>query len=370
MSERPHMPGSWIGRAVKPRHLAIGGSVIAAAAVAVVAVVVATGGKSAAKQVAASAGVSPSSANSNTANPSSVSPTSATPVVDLSTINWGDVTVPGKACMSTADITLHSGQATITNSTTPGASFLLRITVQPQYGQLGNGGPMVATFGLSCLALGSDAGSHPLRLVSVAVFDALNGTPHLVGLITNPEFGRIAPADTFLVPNKLAVHNGAIVVTGAYLQLQDPGCCPSGQATAAITYRNGRLVPELISAAGSASGSGTSSSSTAGGGSPPSRSASAPSTANNGAGPQCTQAALQSAVNVGRPKGQLAVVHAGDFACAGTWAVTAAVIPANREQVTVLLRWTSGTWQSVDRQIYCSNGQIPAGLRTRACQSN
>ena len=106
-----------------------------------------------------------------------------------------------------------------------------------------------------------------------------------------------------------------------------------------------------------------------GGGSPPSTSASAPSTANNGAGP-CTQAAIQAAVNVGRPKDQLAVVHAGDFACDGTWAVTAAVIPANREQVTVLLYWTGRTWQGLDRQVYCNNGQIPAALRTRACQSN
>jgi hypothetical protein len=88
------------------------------------------------------------------------------------------------------------------------------------------------------------------------------------------------------------------------------------------------------------------------------------------ASPPCAQAALQTAVNVGRPPDQRAVVQASDLSCDGEWAVVGATIPANREQVTVLLLWNAGNWGAVDRTAYCNVGRIPAGLRALACQSN
>jgi hypothetical protein len=63
-------------------------------------------------------------------------------------------------------------------------------------------------------------------------------------------------------------------------------------------------------------------------------------------------------------------VQASDFSCDGDWAVVGATIPANREQVTVLLLWNAGKWGAVDRNAYCNIGRLPAGLRARACESN
>jgi len=36
----------------------------------------------------------------------------------------------------------------------------------------------------------------------------------------------------------------------------------------------------------------------------------------------------------------------------------------------VLLRWNGSVWQSVDRAVYCENGDVPPAIFQKACESN
>ena len=36
----------------------------------------------------------------------------------------------------------------------------------------------------------------------------------------------------------------------------------------------------------------------------------------------------------------------------------------------VLLRWNGSAWQVVDRGVYCDNGEVPAAIYQKACESN
>jgi hypothetical protein len=164
--------------------------------------------------------------------------------LDLHTVDWTGVTVTGRACMSETDITLHHGVAAIPASA-PGGSYQLKLTIQPQYGQLGNGGPRVAAFGLSCFGLGNIAGNDPVKRLGIAVFGAAGGQPKLLSLITTLDLGNITgdpSAYGALVPDRIRVQDGTVVVTGVYLRGQDARCCPSGRGTSTLSYNHARLV--------------------------------------------------------------------------------------------------------------------------------
>ena len=182
---------------------------------------------------------------------------------DLHSVDWKSITLPGRTCNSTRDITLHNGQAAIpVASATPPGGYILEINIPPQYGPLANGGPSVAVLGLMCAGTGSYAGTGTFY-PHIAVFDAQGNKPHLLGEFANGDLGEIAPLGVWLVPSNFEVRNGVIVINGKFLQSQDPHCCPSGRGTTTITYRNGALVPsKTISTTSAPSGAATSSAST------------------------------------------------------------------------------------------------------------
>jgi len=103
---------------------------------------------------------------------------------------------------------------------------------------------------------------------------------------------------------------------------------------------------------------------------PTSPSQSPSSTPAAGIPPSCSAAALQTAVNSGRPPDSQLEVDPATIRCEGTWAVTGALDLKNRNEVTVLLRWAVGVWQPISRGAACKNHQVPAKLYGLACQSN
>jgi hypothetical protein len=216
-------------RRIRPRHAAVGASVaVVVAAAAVVGIVIARHDKPPPTPVAAAV---------KTTTP----PLAA---FDLHTVDWNSATVPGNACMSTTDITLSGGEASIPTNI-PNSSYLLRLSIAPQYVQLTNG-PAVAAFGLTCLGVGGVAGSHVAKQLSIAVFDAPQGKPTLLRLITNFELGLIQDGPganpTGFVPDAIQPQAGTLLITGTYLRTNDPACCATGHGQSTISYRDQALV--------------------------------------------------------------------------------------------------------------------------------
>jgi hypothetical protein len=83
----------------------------------------------------------------------------------------------------------------------------------------------------------------------------------------------------------------------------------------------------------------------------------------------CTLAALQIAVNYGRPPDSQLEVDPATIRCEGTWAVTGALDLKNRDAVTMVLRWVGGAWKPIDRGPPCTNQQVPAKIYGLACMS-
>ncbi len=185
--------------------------------------------------------------------PAAVATTTPT-AIDLRTINWNDITVPGRACGPdiTSNITLHNGQAMVQDPTVhatvtlPGVpqvsgEYPLNISIQPQFGQLA-GGPQVAVLALTCSLSGVAAGLYE----TTAVFDAPDGTPHLLALLSDEEYGHIPGVDSALVPTAYQVTDGVIAVDGSYLQGDDPIANPTGRGSTTIVYRDGTVAPSGI----------------------------------------------------------------------------------------------------------------------------
>ena len=62
-----------------------------------------------------------------------------------------------------------------------------------------------------------------------------------------------------------------------------------------------------------------------------------------------------------------------EFNCAITWAVSTPTVGTTEQdavEITVLLRWNGSAWQVVDRGVYCDNGEVPAAIYQKACESN
>jgi hypothetical protein len=218
----------------KRRRLTI--AVIASAVVvAVIAavVVISLSGKSGRKADNAAHPIrSPQAAAASTATPSASA-------FDLSTIDWDNATYPGSACLSSADITLRNGNARLPDSTAPLGYRQLAVAVEPQYTQLGADGPLVAIVGLECMNPTPIASPASVLVGSIAVFDAANGQPALLGLIT-PQLpgGSTSP----LLPHDIQIQDGTPVVTETYPTPTDAACCPSGLATTSISYADDTLV--------------------------------------------------------------------------------------------------------------------------------
>jgi len=108
---------------------------------------------------------------------------------------------------------------------------------------------------------------------------------------------------------------------------------------------------------------------------PPPPPTTTPTTSGGGGGggtPPCTEAAIRPVVQASLNPGEQ-MFKLNQFNCAITWAVSQPTVGTtlqNAVQITLLLRWNASAWQVVDRGVYCDNGEVPAAIFQKACQSN
>lgn len=108
---------------------------------------------------------------------------------------------------------------------------------------------------------------------------------------------------------------------------------------------------------------------------PPTAPTTTPTTGGGGGGgstPPCTEAAIRPVVQASLSPGEQ-MYKLNEFNCAITWAVSTPTVgstPQNAVEITVLLRWNGQAWQVVDRGVYCENGDVPAAIVQKACNSN
>jgi hypothetical protein len=238
-------------RALRSRRLvaSIGAGVVAVTATSV---------------ILAQHGGSPHAAAANRP-PAASSPTAAIrpAAFDLHAVDWDSITLPGGACFTHHDITLHNGKATLplpplSPSSGPGGYALTR-NGAPQYGQLANGGPKVAVLGVLCTGTGTYAGTGlHTRWPGIAVFAAPAGHVQMLGFYFDGEYGTpvtgLPVTGEVLVPTQWRVQHGVITIVGTYLRGHDGACCPSGRGVTTLSYRNGKLVPTHVLLTGPGTG--------------------------------------------------------------------------------------------------------------------
>jgi peptidoglycan hydrolase-like protein with peptidoglycan-binding domain len=95
-------------------------------------------------------------------------------------------------------------------------------------------------------------------------------------------------------------------------------------------------------------------------------------TTGGGGSPPCTEAAIRPVVQASLSPGEQ-MFKLNKFNCAITWAVATPTVGSTQQNavdITVLLRWNGQAWQVVDRGVYCDNGEVPAAIYQKACNSN
>ena len=156
---------------------------------------------------------------------------------DVSRVNWGDVTIPGKLCKVSGSMRLHNGSATASHS---GFGYPVQAyTTLVTHGNLGHG-LRVTTLQVFCSIPNGTAASELSE--GVFVFDSPGGAAHLLGTLT-PTY---LPKSTSHIPYISVSHintSGHIATTEAWYHLMDADCCPSGLAYTVWKWTGHRFVP-------------------------------------------------------------------------------------------------------------------------------
>lgn len=93
-----------------------------------------------------------------------------------------------------------------------------------------------------------------------------------------------------------------------------------------------------------------------------------PPTPTAAAGVDCSQAALQTAVDAaGPPDGK---VSDSQFVCSGEWATAGISVSGGEGSATGVFHIEDGMWVTKDRHAECAAGTIPADIADLACNSN
>ncbi len=165
--------------------------------------------------------------------------------LDLHTVDWSNIAVPGASCFRAHDIRLHNGRALLRddtrgNPTKPGSNGvryddleLGRVT----YGDFDGDGHDDAAVPLDCNNNGGTADG--LLLDSFAVYSGHTGKPTYLGLITPQHQPKhVLPT----LPNIASIRPGTIVVSEYWYGPNDMTCCPSGRATTRWSLSAGKIV--------------------------------------------------------------------------------------------------------------------------------
>ena len=194
---------------------------------------------------------------SSTTIPTTASPPGATTTtaakqngnrwLDLRTVDWDNVVVPGRSCLHAHGVRLHNGKALLPDNThgnpiQPGSNGVrydrLGLANPVIYGDFEGDGHDDAAVPLLCSNNGGTADGDILW--SVAVYTGKTGKPTVLGLITpRQQLKNVLP--TLL--STPAIRPGAITVHESWYGPNDMTCCPQGSATARWSLSAGRIVP-------------------------------------------------------------------------------------------------------------------------------
>jgi hypothetical protein len=169
--------------------------------------------------------------------------------IDVHSVDWRNVAVPGAACLSSTAITLVNGQALIPDSqhghpsqpggTGPSYDKLSEVG-SPTFGDFEGpaapANPDDAAVSLDCDNNGGTAGGA--LLYSVGLYSVRSGTAKSVGLIT-PHQQPTGVLPTII--ENVTMVPGTITVTEDWYGANDPTCCPTGRATSTWSYAASQL---------------------------------------------------------------------------------------------------------------------------------
>ncbi len=174
-------------------------------------------------------------------------PAAAAPsVLNLHTVQWSSVTLPGSVCGASRPIRLHHGSAFFTpiprrwsRDAFPGKRG---VTVDSGwdpvvFGDLAGSGRDDAGLIVSC-SNGSGTADGAL-LYAWVIFSGAGGRLSVVAVVTP----RVQPAEEPPTLIEIAIGPGTITAHEFFYGPDDPTCCASGRATTVWSYTGGSLRP-------------------------------------------------------------------------------------------------------------------------------
>jgi hypothetical protein len=152
-------------------------------------------------------------------------------------VNWGDVTIPGRLCEVKGQIKLHDGVASVPHS---GYGIPLDVySTNVTHGNLRRGLPVTALL-IWCASTGGTAAGQIAE--GSYVFDSPGGQPHLLGILTP----RYYPSAAAHVPYIAVTHidtAGHVTITEYFYSSTDADCCPSGRAVTIWKWTGHTFIP-------------------------------------------------------------------------------------------------------------------------------
>jgi hypothetical protein len=157
------------------------------------------------------------------------------PPLDLHSVNWPDVPIPGQFCGVPGTARLKGGTAAASSS----RWGQVQLNEYPPviYGNLGGSTGEIAAINVWC-TVGFTADAQ--RADSYIVFTGTGRKLTAIGAIVPQE--QPAGVHVSLI-SQIAISPGTVTEHESWYQQNDPTCCPSGRATTAWKYANGQLTP-------------------------------------------------------------------------------------------------------------------------------
>ena len=164
-------------------------------------------------------------------------PEASAQTLDVHSVNWGDVTIPGQLCKVSGQIQLHNGHATVRHSGFGTALDVLMLAVTR--GDLGHG-LQVAALQIWCDNTGGTADGELAE--GIMVFDSPGGRAHLLGTLTPQHKTSAMVHIPYIVVNRIDT-TGHIAVTEYFYNPSNGTCCPSGRATTLWKWTGRKFIP-------------------------------------------------------------------------------------------------------------------------------
>jgi len=164
-------------------------------------------------------------------------PEASAQTVQVHSVNWGDVTIPGQLCKVSGQIQLHNGHATVRHSGFGMALDVLMLAVTR--GSLGHG-LQVAALQIWCDNTGGTADGELAE--GIMVFDSPGGQAHLLGTLTPQHKTSATVHIPYIVVNRIDT-TGHVAVTEYFYNPSNTTCCPSGRAVTLWKWTGRKFVP-------------------------------------------------------------------------------------------------------------------------------